>query len=114
AAAVVRGFASHDPEVRIFGVVLNRIGSERHRLLAADAIAALGVPLVGALPRDEELALPERHLGLVQAGEQSDLAHRLSRLAAIAERHLDLDALIAGAVEPTIPATRSTPALSPP
>src|SRR6266851_4516574 len=51
AAAVVRGFASHDPAVRIAGVVLNRVGSERHRKLIADAIAALGVPVVGAVPR---------------------------------------------------------------
>ena len=97
AAAVVRGFLVHDPAVRIAGVVLNRIGSERHRMLVADAIAALNVPVVGALPRDETLTLPERHLGLVQAGEHADLAARLDRLADLAERHLDLDAVIAGA-----------------
>ena len=70
AAALVRGFASHDREVRIGGVVLNRVGSERHVRLVADAIAALDIPVLGAIPRDASLALPERHLGLVQAGEQ--------------------------------------------
>src|SRR4029079_11294902 len=66
AAAVVRGFASHERDVRIGGVVLNRVGSERHVRLVADAIAALDIPVLGAIPRDASLALPERHLGLVQ------------------------------------------------
>src|ERR1700722_4673638 len=95
AAAVLRGFATHDAGVRIAGVVLNRVGSARHRALVADAIAPLGIPVLGAVPRDGELALPERHLGLVQAGEHADLAARLDRLAELAERCLDLDAVIA-------------------
>ena len=73
AAALVRGFAAHDPAVRIAGVILNRVASERHRALVAGAIGALGVPVLGALPRDAAVALPERHLGLVQAGEHPDL-----------------------------------------
>jgi cobyrinic acid a,c-diamide synthase len=101
AAAVVRGFAAHDPAVRIAGVILNRVGSERHRVLVSDAIAALRapgpIPILGAVPRDAALALPERHLGLVQAGEHDDLSAWLDRLAELAERHLDLDALIATA-----------------
>jgi cobyrinic acid a,c-diamide synthase len=99
AAAVVRGFAAHDPAVRMAGVVLNRVGSERHRLLVSDAIAALNPPIavLGAIPRADALTLPERHLGLVQAGEHHDLEHWLDRLAALAERHLDLDAIIARA-----------------
>src|SRR5262249_5737364 len=72
AAAVAAGFANFDPMVRIAGVVLNRVGSERHRAFVADAIAQRGIPVVGAIPRDATLALPERHLGLVQAGEHSD------------------------------------------
>jgi cobyrinic acid a,c-diamide synthase len=94
AAAVVRGFAAHDPAVRIAGVVLNKIGSERHRRLVADAMAQLDIPVLGAMPRDEHLALAERHLGLVQAQEQADLAVRLERFAELAERHLDLDAVV--------------------
>ena len=87
AAAMVRGFAAHDPAVRIAGVILNRVASERHRALVADAIAALGIPVLGALPRETALALPERHLGLVQAGEHPDLAALIERLADTAERH---------------------------
>ena len=97
AAAVVAGFAAFDPKVRLAGVILNRVGSERHRALVTEAIARLGVPVLGALPRDAALALPERHLGLVQAGEHADLAARLARLADAVETHCDVDAIVAAA-----------------
>lgn len=114
AAALVRGFASHDPEVKIGGVVLNRVGSERHRKFVADAIAASGIPVLGSVPRDEMIALPERHLGLVQAGEHGDLAERLDRLAAIAETHLDLDRILRLAVPPHLAEAKQATALPPP
>jgi cobyrinic acid a,c-diamide synthase len=114
AAAVVRGLAMHDPGVRIAGVVLNRVGSERHRLLVTDAIDALGIPVVGAVPRDAALALPERHLGLVQANEHADLVARLDRLADMAERHLDLDRIIASAAPFAVADSDRSPALPPP
>jgi len=95
AAALVRGLTIHDPAVRIAGVVLNRVGSERHRLLVSDAIAALGVPVMGAIPRDANLSLPERHLGLVQANEHPDLAKWIERLAAVAEQYINLDEVVA-------------------
>jgi len=114
AAAVVAGFASYDPKVRIAGVVLNRVASEPHRVLVADAIARLGVPVLGAMPHDEALALPERHLGLVQAQEHGDLSARLARLADVVERHCDIDAIIAAGARLS-PATRDgTVALPPP
>jgi len=114
AAAVVAGFASYDPKVRIAGVVLNRVASEPHRVLVADAIAGLGVPVLGAMPHDEALALPERHLGLVQAQEHGDLSARLARLADVVERHCDIDAIIAAGARLS-PATRDgTVALPPP
>jgi cobyrinic acid a,c-diamide synthase len=97
AAAVARGFQLHDPAVAIAGVILNRVASERHRKSAADAIAAIGLEVFGAVPRDAALTLPERHLGLVQAGEHPTLAAHLDRLGAMAERHLDLDAIVAAA-----------------
>jgi cobyrinic acid a,c-diamide synthase len=95
AAAVAKGFAAYDPDVRIAGVVLNRLGSERHRRLAGDAVEALGLPVVGAILRDPTLNLPERHLGLVQAEEHADLMAHLDRLADMVERSLDLDAIMA-------------------
>jgi cobyrinic acid a,c-diamide synthase len=114
AAALVRGFATHDPAVRIAGVILNRVASERHTTMAADAIAALNIPVFGAVPRAAELALPERHLGLVQAAEHLDLTSLISRLAAIAERHLDLNAIAASAVALKTTTVMNAPALPPP
>ncbi len=97
AAAIVRGFASHDPDVRLGGVILNRVASERHRAQAADAIAQVGIPVLGSVPREASIILPERHLGLVQASEQADLAARLDQLADLMERNVDLDAVLAAA-----------------
>ena len=99
AAAVARGFAGHDRQVHVAGVILNRIGSERHRRMVSDAIAALGIPVLGAFPRDEAVTLPERHLGLVQAGEHAELTARIDYLGALAERRIDLDVLQALAGE---------------
>jgi cobyrinic acid a,c-diamide synthase len=114
AAAVVRGFATHDPSVRIAGVILNRVASERHGTMIEHAIAGLGIPVFGAIPRAAELALPERHLGLVQAGEHPDLVSWLDRLAATAVLHLDLDAIMACAAPLEITASTNAPALAPP
>ena len=94
AAAIARGFALHDPTVRICGVVLNRAASPRHRDGAAEAIRAAGLPILGCVMRDPSIALPERHLGLVQAGEHDGLAAYLDRMADLAERELDLDAIL--------------------
>jgi cobyrinic acid a,c-diamide synthase len=94
AAAVAKGFAAYRPGVRIAGVVLNRLGSERHRRLCTGAVEALGLPVVGAVMRDPALAMPERHLGLVQAGEHDDLMAFIDRMADMVERSLDLDAVL--------------------
>src|SRR6516164_9672372 len=107
AAAVVRGFATHDPAVKIAGVILNHTASERHRTLIAEAIVAVGYPVFGALPRDATLALPERHLGLVQAAEHIDLPALIDRLAVLAERHFDLDAIAAAATPLALGASRN-------
>jgi cobyrinic acid a,c-diamide synthase len=114
AAALIRGFVTHDPKVRIGGVVLNRVGSERHVKLIAGAVSELGIPILGAIARDARLSFPERHLGLVQASEHGDLAARLARLADMAERHLDLDAVVALASAPRISPTVKAVALPPP
>ncbi len=91
AAAVAAGLAGFDPRVRVGGVVLNRVGSEKHRRAVE---AAMRLPVLGSIPRDAGLALPERHLGLVQAGEHPALAAQLDRLADMAERCLDIPTLL--------------------
>jgi cobyrinic acid a,c-diamide synthase len=115
AAALVRGFATHDPAVKVAGVLLNRVASARHTAMAAHAINAVGIPVFGALPRDATLAMPERHLGLVPAGEHPDVTQRIDRLAAAAETHFDLDAILAeGAPLHLAGHPRQTVALPPP
>ena len=113
AAAVLRGFIGHDPAVRIAGVVLNKLGSERHERMIREAVAPLGVPVLGTLPRAADIVLPERHLGLVQAGETDDLPSRLAALADLAEAHLDLDGIITAAA-PLQAGTGEGAALLPP
>ena len=93
AAAVVKGCVSYDPRIEVVGVVLNRVGSARHRRLAGEAIDALGVEVVGSIPRLDALALPERHLGLVQAGEFEALDQRLDEIADAVAAHVDLSAI---------------------
>ncbi len=91
AGALALGCASFDPRVQIGGVVLNRVGSERHRNLAARAVEQAGLHVLGALPRAGEITLPERHLGLVQASETTGLDAALEKLADFVEMHADLD-----------------------
>ncbi len=93
AAAIVKGCATYDPRVSIAGVVLNRLGSDRHARMVTEAIEALGVPVVGTLPRSPDIALPERHLGLVQAGETGDLDARLERIANFVAAHARIDVI---------------------
>lgn len=112
AAALVKGFASYRADMRLAGVVLNNIASARHRTLITTAIEALGIPVLGCLPRTPDLALPERHLGLVQAGETGDLEERLAALGRWVVPHVDLDRLAALAV-PYTPVPHTAPVFSP-
>lgn len=113
-AALVKGFATYRDDVRLAGVVLNNIASPRHRSLIQDAIHALDIPVLGALPRTPGLALPERHLGLVQAAETDALADRLAALGTWVGEHVDLDRLAALAVPHTPAVASDVPALRPP
>ncbi|MGH3341792.1 MAG: cobyrinate a,c-diamide synthase [Carbonactinosporaceae bacterium] len=95
-AALVSGFAAFDPRVRFGGVVLNQVGSARHEEILRAALADLGVPVLGSLRRDDGVATPSRHLGLVPVAERSSEAlATVERLGALAADALDLDALIA-------------------
>jgi cobyrinic acid a,c-diamide synthase len=95
-AAVVHGYRSYDPEIDIAGVVLNKVGSDVHEQLLREAIDPLGVPVVGALRRDERVGAPERHLGLVPAGErEARTGEAIAALAAATAEHVDLGAVLA-------------------
>ncbi|HYH38995.1 MAG TPA: cobyrinate a,c-diamide synthase, partial [Azospirillum sp.] len=113
AAALVKGFATYRDDVTIGGVVLNNVGSPRHTALAGNAIEALGIPLLGALPRAPDLSLPERHLGLVQADETEGLADRLAALGRFITEHVDLDRVVSLAKPSKAGRGSDTPALPP-
>ena len=98
AAALVQGYARFDPDVRVAGVVLNRVGGPRHYQLVKTAIEEqAGVVVWGYLPWDDGLVLPERHLGLVPVGEDAAFQRVCAELGAAAERTIDIAAIIAAA-----------------
>ncbi|GAA2553324.1 cobyrinate a,c-diamide synthase [Pseudonocardia hydrocarbonoxydans] len=95
-AAVLHGFRSFDPGVRVAGVVLNRVGSPRHEDVLRAAAEEVGLPVLGALPRRDALAVPSRHLGLVTAAEHGAAAHgAVDAMADLVAAHVDLDAVLA-------------------
>ena len=93
AAALALGCASYRTDVTIAGVILNRVASARHLGLIAPAFDRIGMKLFGALSNDARLTLPERHLGLVQAGETIGVEERLDLLGQVMEESVDLDAV---------------------
>jgi cobyrinic acid a,c-diamide synthase len=95
AAALLRGFMSHRPDVPVKGVIFNRVGGPRHAAVLENTVrtALPELPILGHVPRLAELALPERHLGLVQASEHPDLDGFLNRAAELVSAALDLDLL---------------------
>ncbi|TDQ55058.1 cobyrinate a,c-diamide synthase [Actinorugispora endophytica] len=93
-AAVVAGMAAFDRRVRLAGVVLNKAGSDRHAGEVVSALEEIGVPVLGTLRRDDGIAAPSRHLGLVPAQERSDAAASLDRLAARIAERVDLAAVV--------------------
>jgi cobyrinic acid a,c-diamide synthase len=102
AAAVALGFANLRKDVALAGVVLNRVASARHEALVRTGMDLAGIRVLGALPRRPAVALPERHLGLVQAEEQPRLVEILAELADFISAHIDLLALRAIAVRAQI------------
>ncbi|WKX69683.1 cobyrinate a,c-diamide synthase [Streptomyces sp. XD-27] len=95
-AALVHGFASWDPEVRLAGVILNKVGSDRHEALLRDALEGSGVPVLGALRRVQAVRAPSRHLGLVPVAERrADAVDSVAALAAQVRAGCDLEGLLA-------------------
>jgi cobyrinic acid a,c-diamide synthase len=98
AAAVALGYQNFDPAIAIQGVVLNFAGSERHAQGCAEAIAsATALPMLGWLPRDLQLRIPERHLGLVPGGEQVDSDALIAEMAAAVSARFDVAGIVAAA-----------------
>jgi cobyrinic acid a,c-diamide synthase len=116
--AVVQGFVAFDTEVRIVGVILNKVGSDRHEAEVRAGVAPTGVPVLGVLRRDTRLTVPSRHLGLIPADEQRQQAENAVEAAAeLVRAGVDLEAFVAAAraaselaTETWDPAAEVTPA----
>lgn len=95
-AAVLHGFATFLRGVRIGGVILNRVGSPRHEQVLRQACEAVGIPVLGAVPRHDDLTVPSRHLGLVTATEHgSEALAAVAAMTDLVAQHVDLDAVVA-------------------
>jgi cobyrinic acid a,c-diamide synthase len=116
--ALVRGFAEHRTDVQIAGVIFNRVASPTHEAVLRDAsrAAAPAVRLLGSVGRNPDLAMPERHLGLIQAGEHADLERFIEAAAQAISDMVDIEALVdlAGPSEIFRPDEAMQPDLLPP
>ncbi len=103
AAAILHGFASFDPEVSIAGVIFNRVGSLRHVSLLREACEPLGIPVLGYLRRQDDMVLPNRHLGLVQAVEHVEIDQYLDNAAQQVGWDVDCEQLLSLANSSSLP-----------
>ncbi|MBC6443312.1 MAG: cobyrinate a,c-diamide synthase [Rhodobacteraceae bacterium] len=112
AAALAEGFVHHSADVRVAGLILNRVGSLRHRIMLRRALEPLGLPVLGAVPQVAEISRPSRHLGLMQAAEHPDLEAFMAKAADVAADNINLD-LLTGMAAP-LPVSETTTGTQPP
>ena len=113
AAALLQGLKRHHRDVQVAGVIFNDVGGERHRAMLAQAAERADLPVLGYLPAFDDIALPSRYLGLVQAREHDSFDRYLDRLCAQFAPHLELDALRALAAVPTLAPSEPVRAIAP-
>jgi cobyrinic acid a,c-diamide synthase len=110
-AAIVQGYRSFDPRLQLAGVVLNRVGSDRHLDLLKTALEPLSIPILGVLRRQDSITIPDRHLGLIPTAELPELKEILDRLASLGEQCFDWERLLpllkAASTSPTPPLPHS-------
>lgn len=93
-AAIAHGYRSWDPRIKFAGLVLNRVGSDRHLELLKEAIALLNLPILGVFRRQDHITIPDRHLGLVPTAELPELDQIIDKLAEIAAQSFDWENLL--------------------
>jgi cobyrinic acid a,c-diamide synthase len=93
-AAIAHGYRTFDPQIQLAGIILNQVGSDRHLELLKSALQPLHLPILGVLRRQNDLSIPDRHLGLIPAGELSSLEGTLDRLADVGETCFDWEKLL--------------------
>jgi cobyrinic acid a,c-diamide synthase len=108
-AAIAHGYSSFDPRIKIAGVILNRVGSDRHLQLLKDSLAPLQLPILGVLRRQDNITIPDRHLGLVPTAELPQLNALIDRLADLGDLCFDWERLL-----PLLQVSGKTPPLAPP
>jgi len=120
-AAVVGGISAFDPDVRIGGVVLNRVAGKRHQSILTRSIEEYtGIPVLGAVPKLKQQRFPERHMGLVPTPEHNWAQPAIDAIREVAENHLDIERIqrLADTAEPVdpgridVPTTSTTPTKS--
>ncbi|MBJ26050.1 MAG: cobyrinic acid a,c-diamide synthase [Alphaproteobacteria bacterium] len=92
-AAVVKGFSSFRNDISISGVILNRVNSLKHEKILRKSLKTLDIQILGAIPQDNQINLPSRYLGLIQAHEHKDLEERVERIADLVETYSDLESI---------------------
>lgn len=102
-AAMVKGYTDFRSDIRVAGVILNKVGSPKHEMMLRGALDASGIEIFGVLERDAGLALPERHLGLVQAAEHGGLEAFIARAAEAVAARCNIDRLLAVAARHALP-----------
>ena len=93
-AAIAYGYCNLDPQVQIAGVVLNRVGSDRHLELLQNSLQSLNLPILGVLRRDDKITIPDRHLGLIPTAELPQLTEIFDRLAHIGKTCFNWEKLL--------------------
>jgi len=106
-AAIAHGYRSFDSRIKLAGVVLNRVGSDRHLELLKDALEPLQLPVLGVLRRQDNITIPDRHLGLVPTAEMSQLDVLIERLADLGDSCFDWERLLPLLTAPTSPFSNS-------
>ena len=109
--ALASGFLHHDTDLKIAGLILNGVGSDRHEVMLRDALSPLDTPILGVIRRHPDLKRPSRHLGLIQAGEDQHLDGFLDKAAQIICASVDIPSIIAAAH--ALPEPQTTPRIPP-
>lgn len=94
AAALVMGFKQYDPEVNLAGVILNRLGSDTHRMMIEEALKKMDVPVFGAIKRNDAMTMPERHLGLVPVEENARERETVEEIGRVVGASVDIDRIV--------------------
>lgn len=93
-AAIAHGYRSLDPKIKMAGVILNRVGSDRHLQLLQNSLEPLDLPILGVLGREDNISIPDRHLGLVPTAELPQLNELIDRLAHLGDTCFDWEKLL--------------------